>query len=520
MVASINHVMQETMAIPWGHLVQATNNDKVLSTIIKAIEEGTDFKDISTSQFARYQDALYNNNGVLMYRDRVVVPSELRPIVLQHLHSAHQGVSGMEKRAQSIVFWPGITRDIQKTRSECYECNKNAPSNAPIPALIEDPPSTPFEKVFSDFFNFGGNHYLVVGDRLSGWTEIFSTSVGGSNSGARGLIKCLRRLFSTFGVPYEISSDGGPEFVSDETTKFLRRWNVSHRISSAYYPRSNGRAEVAVKSAKRLLRANVGPSGSLDNDGLLRALLQLRNTPDSDCDVSPAEILFGRPLRDSFAFTNRLEKFKNPAIRKTWRDAWETKERALRVRFTKATERLNEHVRVLPPLKVGDRCLVQNQNGNNPKKWDRSGVITEVLPFHQYNVIIDGSRRVTRRNRRFLRSYMPATTIIMSGLPQTPAYAHDTLGNGTSLTPVEQRNMPSSHRQQEVTDLPVPESTAEPECPNHGNQEENAPAVQRASSKPPLARTRLLGYNNPGLKEQSVTPGSRRCRQTDFHYGQ
>ena len=91
--------------------------------------------------------------------------------------------------------------------------------------------------------------------------------------------------------------------------EFLRRWGVKHRVSSAYHPQSNGRAEVAVKTAKRLLRSNVGPSGALDSDRLLRALLQLRNTPDPDCSVSPSQIVFGRHLRDTLSFASGLDKF-------------------------------------------------------------------------------------------------------------------------------------------------------------------------------------------------------------------
>ena len=126
----------------------------------------------------RYQDSLYVTDGVVLYKDRVVVPLLLRPTVLENLHSAHQGVSSMQLRAQSIVFWPGITAGIQEIRSKCRDCNRNAPSQAPIPSEPAVPPSTPFEQVFADFFEFGGHHYLVAGDRLSGWSEIFSTPTG------------------------------------------------------------------------------------------------------------------------------------------------------------------------------------------------------------------------------------------------------------------------------------------------------------------------------------------------------
>ena len=71
----------------------------------------------------------------------------------------------------------------------------------------------------------------------------------------------FRRVFSTFGVPEEISTDGGPEFAAQEFKDFLVRWGVHHRMSSAYFAQSNGRAEVAVKTMKRLVEvASPSPS--------------------------------------------------------------------------------------------------------------------------------------------------------------------------------------------------------------------------------------------------------------------
>ena len=125
---------------------------------------------------------------------------------------------------------------------------------------------------------------------------------------------------------------------------------------------------MAVKSAKRLLRANVEQNGSLDNDKLLRALLQLRNTPDPDCNLSPAQIIFGRPIRDSLSFVNRLDKYSSPHIRSTWREAWSSKEEALRTRFSRTSEALNQHAKPLTPLKIGDKCFIQNQAGNQPNR--------------------------------------------------------------------------------------------------------------------------------------------------------
>ena len=125
-------------------------------------------------------------------------------------------------------------------------CCKNHPSHRALPTSEPDIPSTPFESIFADYFDVGNFPYLLTGDHLSGLVEVFSPTFGSKHSGLSGRIAHLRSLFVTFGVPETLSSDGGPEFVASNTSHFLESWGVKHRISSAYFPQSNGRAEVAV----------------------------------------------------------------------------------------------------------------------------------------------------------------------------------------------------------------------------------------------------------------------------------
>ena len=65
------------------------------------------------------------------------------------------------------------------------------------------------------------------------------------------------------------------------------------------------------------------------------------------------------------------------------------------------------HTRFLPPLPVADHVKLQNQMGNHPKRWDKTGVVIEVRQYHQYVIRMDGSGRITTRNRKFLRKYTP-----------------------------------------------------------------------------------------------------------------
>ena len=167
---------------------------------------------------------------------------------------------------------------------------------------------------------------ILVGDCLSGRLELLSSAAGSNLAGAAGLIRHLRSFFAAFGVPEDLYSDGGPEFTAGPTENFFSHWEIRHRWSSAYFPQSKGRAEVAVKTVKRVLMSNTGPKGSPNNDKFLQAMLQLRNTPDPDWNISPAQIIFGRQLRGKLSFVNQLEKYSIPTVRPTWRQAWVAKD--------------------------------------------------------------------------------------------------------------------------------------------------------------------------------------------------
>ena len=69
-----------------------------------------------------------------------------------------------------------------------------------------------------------GCYYLITVDRFSNWPKVSIVKSNLSTAGASELIHALKRNFATFGVPEQLSSDGGPEFVSKETDTFFQRW--------------------------------------------------------------------------------------------------------------------------------------------------------------------------------------------------------------------------------------------------------------------------------------------------------
>ena len=114
----------------------------------------------------------------------------------------------MNARATESAFWPNLT-------FECTHCHRVAKSIAMQPQADITAADYPFQKICSDFFTWGNHEYVVIVDSYSNWPMAFM-----SENGAEGLIKRLRKCFVTFGVPEELTSQGGLQYTAGKNPSF------------------------------------------------------------------------------------------------------------------------------------------------------------------------------------------------------------------------------------------------------------------------------------------------------------
>ena len=446
--------------------------DSTYTTLISQVRNGFPNNrrslDPLIRDFWEVRHRLSVDDGLAMVDQRIVIPSNLRDRVLKCLHAAHQGVVGMKSRANATVFWPGIEASIKNYRDICSTCIRIAPTQPKEPLILTKSPDWPFQKIVMDMFFVEHHMYLACADRFTGWLILYHLPPGGGT--ARNLICICRQIFQAYGVPEEISRDGGPPMQSKQFSDFLDAWKVRNRVSSASYPQSNGRAELAVKAAKRIVHNNVLSSGSLDTDRAARAILQYRNTPIQGIGLSPAQLLLHRQLRDCIPAHPSLYK-----PHKEWVRAGYERERLLHDRNARLILEYNRKAHNLPPLEVGDNVMVQNQRD---KRWSRSGVIAEKLDNRQYHIRMDGSGRLSLQNRRFIKK-------ILKPQLQPPIIP------SASIPPPEATN-------DEVT----PSSVSEPIVPEPPTP---APKIPRAIARlQTFYNTAAMQSNSPGRVTRST----------------
>jgi hypothetical protein len=306
--------------------------------------------------------------------------------------------------------------------------------------------------------------------------------------------------------------------MSHEFREFLKRWGVSHRVSSVDYPQSNGRAELAVKSSKRIIRDNTQPNGSLDNDRTARAILQHRNTPMADIGMSPAQLLLHREIRDHIPVNP-----KHYRLHKNWVIAAEKREELYAQRDENLETSYSKSAHTLQPLTTQTAVTIQMSG-----KWDKSGRIVQVLPHRQYRIRVDGSGRLTLRNRRFLRT-APSHTAGPTPTPSTvsarppassalPPVSSAPPQASSALTPVSSAPPQASSTPPTVGSAPTPVGSAPtpvgsatpPETPVSASGQA-CTGNTRAPEKLPKALRELLDHNEPGTAIQEYCgPGRTR----------
>ncbi|KAK4403960.1 Transposon Ty3-G Gag-Pol polyprotein [Sesamum angolense] len=182
---------------------------------------------------------------------RRCVPETEIPSILEFCHSyacgGHFGPKGTTRKILECgLFWPNMFRDAYSFCKSCENCKKvgniNPRHQMPLSPILVcevfDVWGIDFMGPFPSSF---GKSYIILGvDYVSKWVEAKATRT----DDAKTVVDFVKaNIFSRFGMPRAIISDRGTHFCVVDA--LLKKYNVTHRVSTAYHPQTNGQAEIS-----------------------------------------------------------------------------------------------------------------------------------------------------------------------------------------------------------------------------------------------------------------------------------
>ena len=291
--SSVFNVAQiDTLPFTAKQLKAATRHDPLLSKVLLYTKCGwpSTVSEVLQPYWKRRLELSLEDECV-MWGICVVTPHKLRKKVLQELHQSHVGIVRMESLARSYFWWLNLDEEIKELVKGCIQCQsvRNTPEIAPLHPWLW--PSKPWKRIHIDFAGpLRGHYYLILVDAHSKWPEVIHMTSTTSSA----TIRELRKIFTTFGLPEQLVSDNGPQFVSAEFSQFLKGNSIKHIKSAPYHPSTNGIAERFVQSFKRAMLTN--ETLPLDQR-LANFLLQYRTTVHTTTNAKPCMLLMNRQLR-------------------------------------------------------------------------------------------------------------------------------------------------------------------------------------------------------------------------------
>lgn len=266
-----------------------------------------DGKPVGVPKFGGDRYILKNNLLYLadLESPRLVVPKALHQMILHLGHtipwSGHLGRQKTYERVSQRFYWPKMYQDVQDYCKTCTECQMVAPVRTADRSYLQPLPiiGTPFERIGMDIIgplvksSSGHQFALVICDYATRYPEVYPLR----SVQVKHIVRCLVDLISRVGVPSEIITDQGTNFMAKVMKLLYKQLGIQGIRTTPFHPQTDGLVERFNGTLKNMLKKFVDESGRDWDKWIPFLLFAYREVPQCSTGFSPFELLFGRQVR-------------------------------------------------------------------------------------------------------------------------------------------------------------------------------------------------------------------------------
>ncbi|KAG7588731.1 Ribonuclease H-like superfamily [Arabidopsis suecica] len=221
------------------------------------------------------------------------------------VREVHEGLCGSHASGRAMAFkikrmgyyWPTMITDCVKFAQRCKRCQLHAPLiHQPSELFSSISAPYPFMRWSMDIIGplhrstRGTQYLLVLTDYFSKWIEA-EAYASIKDSAVNTFI--WKNIICRHGVPYEIVTDNGPQFISHEFEAFCSEWGIKVSYSTPRYPQGNGQAEATNKTILSNLKKRLSHLKGGWYDELQPVLCAYRTTPRRPTGETPFSLVYG-----------------------------------------------------------------------------------------------------------------------------------------------------------------------------------------------------------------------------------